>query len=100
MGPLEEKFGDVLENKLGTKKQAYQSQCFVGNHCKVILEQSDKILEALDGFQEQAVYSELFSRLRDIFRNRQDRVFVSWRGGRLVCRVLGVGMVVSGDFSK
>ena len=60
--------GDILENKLGVKKQAYHSQCFVGNHCKVILEQSDKILEVLEGFQEQAVYIELFSRLRDIFR--------------------------------
>ena len=64
MGPLEKRLGEVLENELGVKKQAYHSQCFVGNHCKIILNQSEKLIDVLDGFEEQGAYRELFSRLR------------------------------------
>ena len=56
MGPMEKKLGVVLENELGVRKQAYHSQCFVGNHRKTILNQPEKLIDVLDGFAEQGAY--------------------------------------------
>ena len=48
-GPLEEHFNKVLEKELGVCRQAYHSQCFVGNHCKKILRGRQKLIDVLPG---------------------------------------------------
>ena len=57
-GPLEEQFNKVLEKELGVCRQAYHSQCFVGNHCKTILKGRQKLIDVLpDGGVKRKIYT-------------------------------------------
>ena len=44
---MEAHFNKVLEKELGVCRQAYHSQCFVGNHCKKILKGRQKVIDVL-----------------------------------------------------
>ncbi|XP_072019294.1 uncharacterized protein [Amphiura filiformis] len=71
-GSLEKQLNDKLENELHVKRQAYHSQCFVGNHCKRILEGTDVLISVLPDTEEVKTLKSkmygLFGRLRAIFR--------------------------------
>ena len=43
MGTRKKELNRVLEQKLGVAKQAHHSQCFVGNHCTIVLEIYEKL---------------------------------------------------------
>ena len=45
-GTYEERLNEVLDS-IGVQRQAYHSQCFVGNHCKQILKHTESLLEVL-----------------------------------------------------
>ena len=71
-GSIEKDLNDKLENELHVKRQAYHSQCFVGNHCMKILENTDVLIDVLPDTEEgkalkRKMYG-LFGRLRGIFR--------------------------------
>ena len=66
-GPVEKRLNAILENDLKVTKQAYHSQCFVGNHCKIILEQSSKLLEVVHDVTVKQKLTLLFENLREIF---------------------------------
>lgn len=66
-GPVETMLNDILEKELKVQKQAYHSQCFVGNHCKIILKNSEKLLRVISDEQLKAKLSNLFTKLHDIF---------------------------------
>lgn len=66
-GPKEIELNRILENDLKVQKQAYQSQCFVGNHCKIILQNVEKLLIVIDDKPLQTKLYELFSKLREFF---------------------------------
>ena len=57
-GPFEEHLNKVLEKELGVCRQAYHSQCFVGNHCKTILKGRQKLIDVLpDGGVKRKIYT-------------------------------------------
>ncbi|XP_072040473.1 uncharacterized protein [Amphiura filiformis] len=64
-GPKETELNRVLEDVLHVKRQAYHSQCFVGNHCRDILKGHNKLIEVLDD-EDQEKYGLLFSKLHGI----------------------------------
>ena len=46
-GTMKKKLNDRLENDLHVKRQTYHSQCFVANHCKIIVDRSEVLLQDL-----------------------------------------------------
>lgn len=66
-GSLEKALNEKLENDLKVKRQAYHSQCFVGNHCKIILNKIDILLAVLPDGNFKNDMAGLFRRLRSIF---------------------------------
>lgn len=73
MGPKERELNRILEEELKVKKQAYHSQCYVGNHCHIILKKANEMLRVIDGLEEHGRYIELFSRLHNIFQYTEAR---------------------------
>ena len=63
MGPKERELNEVLENQLKVKRQAYHSQCFVGNHCRIILEKYEALVNVISGHDKHDMYHLLFSKL-------------------------------------
>ena len=47
MGITRLKLQDVLENKLSVNRSDYHSNCFVGNHCDVIVERYTEVTKVL-----------------------------------------------------
>ena len=66
MGEREKELYRIVIDTLNVKKQAYHSQCFVGNHCNIILQNAEKVTAPLKGLPEFDNYLELFRRLRHI----------------------------------
>ena len=52
MGATRLQLQDILENKLGVNRADYHSNCFVGNHCDVIVERYTEITEVLSSKPE------------------------------------------------
>lgn len=66
-GPVEMRLNEILEKDVGVVKQAYHSQCFVGNHCKIILKEIDKLLVVIEDEGMKQKLGKLFKSLREIF---------------------------------
>ncbi|XP_072032273.1 uncharacterized protein [Amphiura filiformis] len=66
-GQFEKKLNERLENDLGIKRQAYHSQCFVGNDCKKIVNHVEILLQDLPDGPVKNKFQGLFGRLRRIF---------------------------------
>ncbi len=77
MGPKERELNDVLENVLKVKRQSYHSQCFVGNHCRIILEKNDNLVNVIRGHSDHRKFSLLFSKLGDILIPHSDSNFLT-----------------------
>ena len=61
MGITRLKLQDVLENKLSVNRSDYHSNCFVGNHCDVIVERYAEVTEVLASNPEvKEKYDEIF----------------------------------------
>ncbi|KAJ8018545.1 hypothetical protein HOLleu_43399 [Holothuria leucospilota] len=90
-GPKEIELNRILENDLKVQKRAYHSQCFVGNHCKIILQNVEKLLIVIDDKPLQTKLYELFSKLREIFSLFDARFLSSEEVTRLchLCWALG-----------
>ena len=71
-GTYEERLNEVLDS-IGVQRQAYHSQCFVGNHCKQILKHTESLLEVLPESEFRNNYIGLFKRMRSIFQFFQSR---------------------------
>ncbi|XP_071948723.1 uncharacterized protein [Antedon mediterranea] len=67
IGPREKLLNSILDGELHVKKQAYHSQCFVGNHCKKILRNSVRVLACLEGLPDHQRYVDLLGRLDHVF---------------------------------
>ena len=70
-GSLEAKLNTVLEDDVHVKRQAYHSQCFVGNHCKKILDCRQLLLNVLPDGDVKTKFMGLFGRLKyiiDLFK--------------------------------
>lgn len=65
-GAIEQELNRVLEQQLHVKRQAYHSQCFVGNDCKKILDKRDLLLNVLPEGPVKSKYRGLFGRLGGI----------------------------------
>ena len=65
-GSIEKELNRVLEDVLHVKRQAYHSQCFVGNHCKTILDKKDILLNVIPQGEVQVKFRGLFGRLKGI----------------------------------
>ena len=71
MGTAEKKLNEVLKEKLKVERQAFHSQCFVGNHCKIILAKHELLLEVLEddcSIAEVDRHRQLFKKLDGIFK--------------------------------
>ncbi|XP_072023493.1 uncharacterized protein [Amphiura filiformis] len=66
-GSFETNLNDTLK-KIGVQRQAYHSQCFVGNHCKIILSKIELLLDVIPACVFKNNMLGLFKRLRSIFR--------------------------------
>ncbi|XP_072040956.1 uncharacterized protein [Amphiura filiformis] len=66
-GNFEKTLNDTLK-KIGVQRQAYHSQCFVGNHCKIILANTEVLLDVLPNSDFKCNMIGLFKRLRAIFK--------------------------------
>ncbi|XP_072037705.1 uncharacterized protein [Amphiura filiformis] len=67
-GQYEKMLNERLENDLHVKRQAYHSQCFVGNHCKAIVDNPEVLLQDLPDGEMKNKFQGLFGRLRKIFK--------------------------------
>ena len=66
-GECEERINRKLA-EIGVQRQAYHSQCFVGNHCVKILENIDLLLDVLPKSDFRNIYTGLFKRMHKIFK--------------------------------
>lgn len=66
-GHYEKMLNDRLEKDLGVKRQAYHSQCFVGNHCKKIIDNPETLMKDIPDGPVKVKFQGLFGRLRHIF---------------------------------
>jgi len=65
-GPYERELNRVLEDDLKVKRQSYHSQCFVGNHCKIMLQKYEALVNVIRDHVDYLKYESLFSQIRDI----------------------------------
>ena len=66
-GTFETALNSRLENDLKVKRQAYHSQCFVGNHCVKIVNNCETLLQDLPEGDVKTKFQGLFGRFRQIF---------------------------------
>ena len=67
-GFYEKALNERLENDLNVKRQAYHSQCFIGNHCQKIVEESNTLLRDLPEGPVKVKFIGLFGRLARILK--------------------------------
>ena len=67
-GPSEKRLNEILENDLKVKRQAYHSQCFVGNHCIIIMKRAHELCAVIANVEKRQLLETLFDKLAHIFK--------------------------------
>ena len=99
-GFYERRLNERLEKDLNVKRQAYHSQCFIGNHCQKIVEESETLLQDLPQGPMKVKFKGLFRRLAQILKLFKATFLTPQEVRELQIRCWDMGYFVPANFPE